>query len=125
MGCFGGARVCVENEPTRYDLKLYTMTARTHERMCVRWSPEETACLLLSIQMGRTVTEIAAEHRRSEAAVAYRLCKMAADYSKAGCSVEQICRLTGLSEEHVQKAIDWRRPGARAERRAAKAARTD
>ena len=98
------------------------MTERAHERMCMKWSAEETACLLAAIQMNRTVAEIAVEHRRSEMAIRHRLRKIAVDLFKAGVSVELLSSMTSLPSDEVCQAIVVRWPGQRAARRAARAA---
>lgn len=73
-----------------------------------KWEEDEVTLLLQSIQDNKSMTDIAREHRRTPGAIESELRKIAYRFWQDEKSVEEIARLTSLSEEEVELAISRR-----------------
>ena len=78
-------------------------------RMGKRWNEEETIKLLKSIQMKKSIEEIAKEHDRTIGGINSHIEKMATDYHfNDKRSIEEIEKFTGLTKEEIEFAIKKR-----------------
>jgi len=78
-------------------------------RMGKRWHEEETIKLLKSIQMKKSIEEIAKEHDRTIGGINSHIEKMATDYHfNDKRSIEEIEKFTGLTKEEIEFAIKKR-----------------
>jgi hypothetical protein len=72
-----------------------------------RWTPEEVQQLLDAVQAGKTNYQIAATHKRTVGAIYARLKKIAVEYyTLRKKSIYEIHRITGLTLEQIQEAIN-------------------
>lgn len=89
------------------------------------WRDSEVQKLLTSIQMKKSIQEIALEHGRTEGGITSEIRKLATDYHfNDNRPIEEIQKYTGLSKEAIEDAIKrrkWKEEN-KEERKAAKVA---
>jgi len=85
------------------------MTDKYPSRVGKNWDEDEVHKLLQSIQNKKPISDIATEHQRTHGAISSALRKIAADYwFNDKKSIEEIVKLTGLSNNEIECAIKRR-----------------
>jgi hypothetical protein len=72
-----------------------------------RWSQEEEKTLMKEINSGIDIEQIAEKHKRTQYAIKMKLQSMAYTLYKQETPIEQIVKLTGLSEEEIALGIEY------------------
>lgn len=73
------------------------------------WKSEEVVKLLASIQIKKSIEDIAKEHERTVGGIRSYINKLATDYHfNNKMSIEEIQKVTGLSKEEIDDAIKKR-----------------
>jgi DNA primase len=78
-------------------------------RMGLTWKDEEIVKLLTAIRKKKTISEIAADHERTEGSITSKLRSLAGDYYyNDKRPIEEIQKFTGLTEDVILDAIKRR-----------------
>lgn len=72
-----------------------------------RWNQEEEKSLMKEISSGIDIEQIAKKHERTQYAIKMKLQSIAYNLHKQETSIEQIVKLTGLSEEEISLGIEY------------------
>lgn len=79
-------------------------------RMGKAWRDDEVMKMLVAVKKGKPVAEIATAHERTEGGIVSKLRALAADYHyNDGKSIEEIVKITGLSSDSIEDAIQRRK----------------
>lgn len=86
---------------------MYGLDASKYpSRMGQSWKKEEVTKLLTSIQEKKSIEEIAKDHDRTEGGIRSYLNKIAVDFHlKDNKPMEEIQKVTGLTEEQIKEAL--------------------
>ena len=102
-----GLKMSVTSEPKK---SMYGLDPSKYPaRMGKAWRDDEILKMLVSVKKGKAVAEIATAHERTEGGIVSKLRALAADYHfNDGKSIAEIVKITGLSPDSIEDAIQRR-----------------